>query len=111
MALNRQIPESDWADFFVTFSNGNQGRAITIEIFDPESGSTGQQKQGTLMAVDYDPKGKGDDIVVTAGKNEIEYSHTIPGPVEVWQEQHDDGQVAAIAIVDQHNGKTVVSLG
>lgn len=109
MALNRQVPQEEWADYFVTFSNGNRGRTFSIEVFDSQSGSTGQHRQGSLMAVDYDPEGRGNDIVVTAGKEEIEYSHTVKGPVEVWQEQADDGQVAAIAIVDQSQGKTVVS--
>ena len=110
MAINTQIDQSDWPDFFVTFSNGNRGRILTIEIFDTESGSTGQAKQGQLMAIDYDPVGKGNDIVVTTGENEIDYSHTIPAPVEVWQEQADSGEVAALAIVDQKNTKTVISL-
>ena len=109
MAINTQIAQTDWLDFFVTFSNGNRGRALTIEVFDTDSGSTGQAKQGPLMAVDYDPIGKGNDIVVTTGVDELDYSHTIPAPVEVWQDQADDGQVAALQIVDQNGGKTILS--
>lgn len=109
MAMNTQIEQPEWKDFFVLFSNGNCGRDLTMEVFDPETGSTGQAKQGQLMAVDYDPVGKGNDIVVTTGVQEIEYSHTIEAPVEVWQAQAESGQVAALEIIDQNNVKTVLS--
>ncbi len=109
MAINSQVAQSEWPDFFVTFSNGNRGREVTLEVLDAEAGSTGQAKQGPLMAIDYDPVGKGNDLVITTGVDEIEYSHTIPAPVEVWQDQADDGEVAALQIVDQNGHKTIVS--
>lgn len=59
MAINSQIPQEEWQDFFVTFSNGNCGRELSLEIFDKESGDLSSAKQGKLMAVDYDPVGKG----------------------------------------------------
>ena len=49
---------------------------LSIEVLDSETGSTGQMRQGKLMAVDYDPVGKGNDIVVTTGETEVDYSHT-----------------------------------
>jgi hypothetical protein len=111
MAINTQVQQSEWQEFFVNFTNGNRGRQTTIEIFDRESGSTGQARQGPLMAVNYDPVGKGNDVIITTGIDEIEYSHTISAPVEVWQEQNDDGSVAALQIVDHNQVKTIVSLG
>ena len=109
MAINTQIPQAQWQDFFVTFSNGNQGRELSLEVFDSESGDQAAAKQGPLMAVDYDPVGKGNDIVVTTGVDEIAYSHTIKAPVELWQAQHDNGEVGALEIVDQNNVKTILS--
>lgn len=109
MAINTQIARADWPDFFVLFTNGNRGRALTLEVFDAESGSTGQARQGPLMAIDYDSIGKGNDIVITTGTDDIDYSHTIQGPVEVWQQQRDNGEVGALEIVDGNNVKTVVS--
>jgi hypothetical protein len=110
MAINTQISQDDWKDFFVTFSNGNRGRMLSVEVLDSESGDTGQMRQGKLMAVDYDPVGKGNDIVVTTGDTEIDYSHTIQAPVEVWKAQHDSGEVGALEIIDQNNVKTILSL-
>ena len=110
MTINNEIPRDQWKDFFVTFSRGNSGRLLSIEIFDVESGDLGAKNQGKLMAVDYDPVGKGNDIVVTTGVNEIGYSHTINAPTEVWKAQHENGEVSALEIVDQNNVKTILSL-
>ena len=110
MAINTQVSQDGWKDFFVTFSNGNRGRMLSLEVLDSESGDTGQMRQGKLMAVDYDPVGKGNDIVVTTGNGEVDYSHTIKAPVEVWKAQQDSGEVAALEIIDQNNVKTILSL-
>jgi len=111
MAINTQVPQEEWKNFFVTFSNGNRGRQLSLEILDPEVGNPGAMNQGKLMAVDYDPVGKGNDIVVTTGVDEIGYSHTIEAPVEVWKAQHDNGQIGALEIIDEKNVKTILSLG
>ena len=111
MPITNQIPQDQWLDFFATFSNGNRGRAVSLEIFSPETGDQPAANQGPLMAVDYDPVGKGNDIVITTGIDEIDYSHTIQAPAEVWQAQNDDGEVSALEIVDQNNVKTVLGLG
>jgi hypothetical protein len=111
MAINTQIPQKDWQDFFVTFSNGNHGRMLSLEVLDAGAGASGSATQGKLMAIDYDPVGKGNDIVVTTGSDAMDYSHTINGPVEVWKAQHNNGEIAALEIIDQNNVKTVLSLG
>jgi hypothetical protein len=110
MAITTQIPQDQWQDFFVTFSNGNCGRMLSMEIFDTEIGDIASSKQGKLMAIDYDPAGKGNDIVVTTGVDEVGYSHTINAPVEVWKAQDESGQIGALEIIDQNNVKTILSL-
>jgi hypothetical protein len=110
MSVNTEIPREEWKDFFVTFSNGNRGRMLSLEVFDSESGDSRKVKQGKLLAVDYDPVDKGNDIVVTTGVDEIDYAHTMKAPVEVWKAQQDSGEVAALEIVDQNNLKTILSL-
>ncbi len=109
MSINTIVGREEWPDFFVSVTNGNRGRMLSIEVFDSESGDLGAAKQGKLMAIDYDPVDKGNDIVVTTGVDEIEYSHTIEAPVEVFKAQHDSGEIGALEIVDQNNVKTILS--
>ena len=110
MAINTQIPQSEWSEFFVSFSNGNRGRKVTLEVFSTGAGSEGQVKQGQLLAVDYDSPDKGNKIVLTTGVDEVEYSHPIADPKEVCRAQHDDGEIAALEITDGNGAKTVLSL-
>jgi hypothetical protein len=110
MTLNTQIPRGDWSDFLTTFTNGNRGRSLTIELLDPETGSSGQARQGPLMAVDFDTPGKGNAIVITTGVHEMDYSHAVHNPVELWKAQHDNGEVLALEIIDGEGTKTVLSL-
>lgn len=110
MAINTQVSSSDWLEFFVSFSNGNQGRLLSLEEFDAESGSTGQVVQGKLIAVDYDPVDKGNDLVVTTGDGEIDNSHIVKAPVEVWKAQADDGEIVSLEIIDQNGAKTILRL-
>jgi hypothetical protein len=109
MAINTQISREAWSDFFVTFSNGNCGRMLTIEVFDSQSGTSGQAKQGILLAVDYDAVGKGNDIMITTGVDEIDHTHTIEAPVELSKAQDDNGEIESLEIIDQNNTKTVLS--
>ena len=110
MAINTQIPQSEWLDFFVTFSNGNRGRDVTLEVIDSSAGPQGQARQGKLLAVGYDSADKGDDLVITTGEDEVDHTHTITAPREVWRAQHDDGEIAALEIIDDQACKTIVSL-
>ena len=110
MAINTQIPQKEWKDFFVAFSNGNRGRMLSLESFNSEFGDSGQFAQGKLMSVDCDPIDKGNDIVVTTGVDEVDYTHTIEAPVEVWKVQQDSGEVAALEIINQNNIKTILNL-
>jgi hypothetical protein len=111
MAINTQIPREEWSDFFVRYSNGNRGRSLTLEVFDRESGDSGQARQGKLLGIDYDPPGKGNNIVVSTGVEEIDYAHTIQTPVKVWRTQQDSGEDQALEIVDDQGVRTVLGLG
>ena len=110
MAINTLITAEEWGDFLVIFSNDTRGRAVIIQVIDPVSGDAGEVARGPLLAIDYDPIGKGNDIIVSLGTEEIENSHTIEAPEELWRAQHNNGEIIALEIIDQNGGKTILSL-
>ena len=61
-----------------------------------------------LFAIDYDPADKGDDLVITTGRDEVDYTHKISAPVEIWESQDDNGKVVALEVIDRKGTKTIV---
>ena len=96
--INKSVPHERWGEFFDQFSNGNRGRHITIEFINSELGDEELIQNAPLMAMVYDRPGKGDDLVIEVGKDEVTYAHTIDSPTEVLTGQNSNGQIIAIRI-------------
>ena len=109
MTLTRQIARDMWPEFCVTFSNGNRGRLLCIEVHQDDQGDNQVATSVPLLGVAYDPFAKGNDIVVTTGHEKEEFAHRIPAPIEVQELQTNVGQVTTLEIIDQNNTKTILS--
>lgn len=106
----KAIPVERWSEWCGLFTNGNRGRLIGIEIVDAESGAEPLADGVSLVAIDFDPEGKGNDFVLSYGDEEAPSRHTVAGPVALWQAQDQNGVVVSIEIEDEHGGRTVVTL-
>ena len=91
------------------FSNGNRGRMIAVEVADMANGDQPLTEAAPLLAIDCDPANKGDDLVITTGRDEVDYSHTISDPVEIRESQDDNGKVVALEVIDRDGAKTIVA--
>jgi hypothetical protein len=108
--INKQIPSERWVEFFDMFSNGNRGRLIAVEIVDLDLGDQTLISNAPLMAMVYDPVGKGNDLVIETGRDTVSYGHTIDAPTEVWTGQDSSGVVQALKILDAQGRQTLVRL-
>jgi hypothetical protein len=63
-----------------------------------------------LVAIDYDPEGKGNDFVISYGDAQAPSYHTVAGPVALWQAQDQNGVVVSLEIEDERGGRTTVTL-
>jgi Family of unknown function (DUF5335) len=108
--INKSVPQERWGEFFDQFSDGNRGRHISIEIISPELGDEELIKDAPLMAIVYDRPGKGDDLVIEVGKDEVTYAHTIDSPTEVLTGQSQSGRMMAVSISDAGGTKTLIKL-
>lgn len=108
MAQNKQINQERWSEFLSMFSNGNRGRMVAIEVADMAIGGQPLTDAAPLFAIDYDPSTKGNDLVITTGRDDVEYSHKISDPVEIWESQDDNGTVVALEVIDRDGVKTIV---
>jgi hypothetical protein len=108
--INKSIPRERWGEFFDQFSDGNRGRQISIEIISSEMGDEELIQNAPLMAMVYDRPGKGDDLVIEVGRDEVTYAHTIDSPTEVQTGQDSNGIMLAVQISDAAGTKTLVKL-
>ncbi len=108
--INKSVPRDRWSEFFDLFSNGNRGRHISIEVISSEFGDEELIKNAPLMALVYDRPGKGDNLAIEVGKDEVNYAHTVDSPTEVLTRQNADGLMMAIQIADAAGTKTLIKL-
>jgi hypothetical protein len=106
--LTKSVPQARWSEFFDQFSDGNRGRHISIEVITPELGDEELIQNAQLMAMVYDRPGKGNDLVIETGKDEVTYAHTIDSPTEVLTGQSESGRMMAVSISDATGTKTLV---
>ena len=90
------------------FSNGNRGRLVAIEVADMAIGDQPLTEAAPLFAIDYDPANKGDDLVITIGRDAVGYSHKISAPAEIWELQDDNGKVVSLEVIDRNGSKTIL---
>lgn len=108
--ISKSVPRERWGEFFDQFSDGNRGRHISIEIISSELGDEELIKNAPLMAMVYDRPGKGDDLAIEVGTDEVTYAHTVDSPTEVSTGQNSTGQIIAIWINDAAKTKTLIRL-
>jgi len=108
--VSKSLPRERWGEFFDQFSDGNRGRHISIESISSELGDEELIQNAPLLAIVYDRPGKGNDLVIEVGKDEVTYAHTIDAPTEVSTGQSSSGQMIALWISDAAGTKTLIKL-
>jgi Family of unknown function (DUF5335) len=108
--INKSVPREQWGELFDQFSDGNRGRHISIEMIGSELGEADLIQNAPLMAMIYDRPGKGDDLVIEVGQDEVTYAHTVDSPTEVLTGQDSNGLMLAVSISDATGTKTLIKL-
>jgi hypothetical protein len=108
MAQTKKLDQERWSEFLSMFSNGNRGRMVAVEVADMDIGDQPLTDGAPLFAIDYDPANKGDDLVITTGRDKVDYSHKINAPAEIWELQDDNGKVVSLEVIDRSGGKTIL---
>ena len=93
------MPTSEWQERFTTFTSGNRGRIAAIAT----QGMTVIENR-PFRDLEYDPVGKGNDVIITFGDREDTFTHTVNDPAEIVLHQEDDGEISALEVLDQNGG-------
>jgi hypothetical protein len=108
--LSQSIPTEQWGEFFDQFSLANFGKPISIEIISAELGDEELVKDSPLIAIIYDRPGKGNNLSIEVGKDQVTYAHTVDTPTSVSTGQNSQGKMVAISITDAAGTQTLVKL-
>jgi hypothetical protein len=106
---NAQIPRNEWSKFFDQFVQGSEGHLVDLETFGTSIGDEHLVRSVPLLSINYDPRDKGDLVMISTGHKEVQYEHQIPSPKEVWVEQGSLGDSQAMEIISENGNHTVVS--
>ena len=106
---NRQVPRSEWFQFFDAFSRRHQGQATTMRVFSPKIGSQIEARELPLEGI-VSPAGAAGSLSIHLGsappKTNIE--HHVADPNQVWVEISEAGVEEALEIESQDGTKTVM---
>jgi hypothetical protein len=105
MSIKKNIQNNEWQERLTTFTSGNRGRKAAIAA----QGMTIIENR-PFRDLEYDPVGKGNDIIITLGDLEDTFTHTVYAPVDIFLHQEDNGEVSALEIVDQSSESTFLRL-
>jgi len=109
MSQTKKVDRERWTEFLDIFIDGNRGRIVALEVLDASAGDQALASASPLFGIDYDPAGKGDDLVISTGRDTVEFSHTIRAPEEIWELQDGDGKARALEFVDRNGTKTILT--
>jgi len=101
MSTKKQIQKNEWQQRLQTFISGNRGRTSAIAA----EGMTLVESK-PLLSVDYDPAGKGNDLMISLEG----FSHTVSAPAELFITEASNGVVSTMEVVDQNGKSTILRL-
>jgi hypothetical protein len=106
MSEQKQISQERWSEFLSAVTAGNRGRLIAVDVATPSEVLDVDEidipeMAAPLFALEYESAGKGDAIILSIGKHELENEHTIKGPIELSETLNDNGSLDSLEILAQ----------
>lgn len=102
-----RIDARDWPAFLNTFSNENRGRPVNVVVVGEGVGEQTLAAGALLDGIAYDPRGKGDAVVISfdAGGR-----HPIHAVTELWLARTAVGEIVALEFVDETGRRTILRI-
>lgn len=103
----REIPRSDWSDFFDSFSREHAGWLLTMEVMGNDVGAQVEARELPLVGVSADPREN--TIWVALGKEPDDHiTHGVHKVTHVRLEQTDEGADQALQIESEAGVTTLL---
>ena len=107
----RDIPRTEWAEYFNSFSHQHEGWRIILEILGKDIGAQIEERELALEGVTAELTDAGDRIQIMIGaKPDHHITHIITAPNQVSLEQTDEGADLVLAIKAADGTMTLLRL-
>jgi Family of unknown function (DUF5335) len=107
---SRQIPRSEWRQYFDDFSRNLPALVASIEVDGPETGAQIEAERGLLTGISYDDR---DDIVVIVldapGGTREDLERNVSQPQQIYVADDEAGETV-VDIEDAEGNKTLVRI-
>ncbi len=95
----REIPRSEWIQFFDNFSRRQEGWQVALEVFGPDIGDQVEERDMFFAGATAEVSDDGDRIeIMMGGKPSGHVTHVITAPILVELQQTDLGIDSALQI-------------
>jgi hypothetical protein len=108
MTTTRQLPRTDWSEYFARFTHERGARSgketVTIEVLSSEIGDQIEAREVPLVGITYDPRSNALDVLLK-GVEHLAYE-----PSDIWLVEQDDGTLRTIEVVRGDGSKELVHI-
>jgi hypothetical protein len=105
---DRQIPRTEWFNFFRDFSRRHEDSLVTVRVLSDRLGAQVEACDLPLEGIVASPN-MGDPISIYVGRTSQQHlEHEVRNPRQVWLEMLDDGTEDALDIESEDGTKTLV---
>ena len=101
--MKKQIQKSEWCERLQTLSSGNKGANALLE----EAGQNIAENM-PFRNIEYDPVGKGDDLVIALGTIDNNLRHVVSSPAELYLHEDSNGVLTSVEIINKKSVTTSI---
>ena len=101
MSTKKQFSKEEWQDKLQSLNSGNKGRVAKITV-----GNNTILEGIAFVSIEFDPPGKGDEMMFTVEGS----THSVSSPKELYVEEKSNGIVSVIEVVNNVGETTVLHL-
>ena len=107
MSKRKQIGQAHWSDYLGEVAREKRGWLVAVEIVGRNQVLTRPETDlpamgSPLLALEYEPATKGNAIIISVGKETVDYEHAVEAPVELVENLDAGGRLSSLEIVDQN---------
>ncbi len=107
--MTTEIPVTEWAEFFKSFSEDHDRATVGVEVMSPEVGAQVAARELRFMGISADQAHQPSTLFVSLETTHGDHvTHAVPAPTHIWLERSPAGAELALQIETKDRSKTLL---